>query len=291
LRCRPRALRPRRNPVPSAPAATVTGVMQTRFRPLAAGLVLVGAALFIGAASAHADPAGDATAGLRTAGLYVSPELASVRIDPAVAAAVPADLKIAVLPAGAGLPITLAGQIDQRLGASPGHPITVAVFTVGGPGQVALRAASSKYCPGLADAQAQAAADVDQAQLANVDLSSTIHDLVTRLSRARVDRGDCGGATARADGGSSAVAVGAWVVGIVLIGGAAIAALVVYGRRSRPGPDAAADGTEEDLSGVLSGALFGYASESAEEDGELVAGGSRDSGGGGDPGGGAEATR
>jgi hypothetical protein len=233
--------------------------MGTWARRCAAAAAAITAALLVATPAAAADPAGDAVTHLRTSNLYIAPGLPAVRVAPAVAAGLPGDLKIVVLPANAGLPITLAGQIDRRLGASHGHPLTVGVFTVGGPGQVTLRAASSKYCPGVADAQAQAAASTDQALLANADLSSTIHDFAARLSGAKLDRGPCSTATKADTGDPSAGAVWAWTVGIAVVGGAAIGALVLFSRRRRRNsPDyGPVDGPEAELSSVLSGALFG----------------------------------
>ncbi len=238
-------------------------------------------AVLVAAPPASADPAGDADVALRTANLYVAPDLPSVRIDPAVAAALPSDLKIAVLPANAGLAITLAGQIDQALDADPRHPLTIGVFTVGGPAQVSLRAASSKYCPGVADAQAQAVASADDAQLANAELGPAIRDFVQRLGRARIDSGACAEADAGA-GETAAGAIWAWTVAVVVVAGAAIGALVLYGRRKqRQAPDTAADpAADSEFASVLSAGPFA--------DGEAESG---DDSGGGDHYGGGELTR
>jgi hypothetical protein len=227
------------------------------------------------------DPAGDAVAALRTGNLYVAPHLPSVRVDPAVAAALPSDLRVAVLPANAGLAITLAGQLEQALGADRSHPLTIGVFTVGGPGQVSLRAASSKYCPGVADAEAQAVASADDAQLANAELGPAIRDLVQRLSRARIDRGECSSADAGADD-TTAGAVWAWTATVVVVAGAGIGALVVYGRRKqrRAPEDADDEPADNELAGVLSSGPFA--------DGDAEYG---DGSGGGDHDGGGELTR
>jgi hypothetical protein len=239
--------------------ADVIGVWARRLAASAAVACLAVLACAAPAAGDPAgDPAGDAVSALRTSGLYVAPGLPGVRVAPDVAAALPGDLKIAVFPASAGVPITLAGQIDQRLDADAGHPLSVGVFTVGGPAQVAVRAASSKYCPGVADMQAQAAASVDQAQLANADLSSTIRDFAQRLTTAKVDRNDCS-AAGKDSGRVNTGALWAWIVGIVVVCAAAIGALVAYSRRRTDGDtDPAGDETDDDeLSSVLSGAVFG----------------------------------
>ncbi len=257
---------------------------------VAAAAAAVTVTVLVGAPAAAADPAGDAATQLRTGSLYVAPELPAVRVDPAVAAALPGDLKIAVFPAGAGVPITLAGQLERRLGASRSHPLTVGVFTVGGPNQVTLRAASSKYCPGVADTQAQAAASADEALLANADLSSTIHDFAARLSGAELDRGHCSTATKTDAGGPSAGAVWASTLGIAVVGAAAIGTLVFYSRRRRhSAPDfVPLEGPEPELSSVLSGALFGDGDDPGYDDGDDVNAGS---GRGADPGGRGEFTR
>jgi hypothetical protein len=273
--------------------ADVIGVCTRR---LVAAAVLASLALLMAArpavsAPAPVEPAGDAVSALRTTSLYVAPGLPGVRVAPGVAAALPSDLKIAVLPAGAGLPITLAGQLDQQLSADRDRPVTVGVFTVGAPTQVTLRAASSKYCPGTADEQAQAAASLDEAQLANADLSSTIHDFAQRLNNAKVDRNDCSAATSDA-GTANTGAVWAWIVGIVAIGAAAIAALVLYSRRKNDDdvPDQSTVNSEDELSSVLSGAMFGGADiDGADFEGWDVGG--DDPGGGGDRRGGGESTR
>jgi hypothetical protein len=256
----------------------VTDVTTVWGRRLWAALVACAVAALVAAPPALADPAGEADAALRSGNLYVAPDLPSVRIDSAVAAALPSDLKVAVLPAKAGLAITLAGQIEQALGADRAHPLTIGVFTVGGPGQVTLRAASSKYCPGVADAQAQAVASADDAQLANAELGRAIRDFVQRLSRARVDRGEC----SSTDAGAAETAAGAvwgWTVAVVVVAGAAIGALVLYGRRKqRQAPQAADDQiADNEFASVLSSGPF--ADGDAQYDGDGSGGGEHDGGG------------
>jgi hypothetical protein len=238
----------------------------------------LGAAAWVLAPTASADPTGNAAAVLRTGNVYVAPDLPGVRVEPAVADVLPSDVKIAVVTAAAGRPITLARQIERALGADRDHPLTVAVFTVAGPAQVTVRAVSSKYCPDVADVQAQAAASADGAQLANAEFGATIRDFAQRLRRAKLDRGDCSRATDEG-GHAGAGAQWGWVLGIVALAAAAIGALVTYARhKGRSAAQESDEPIEDDpLAGVLGYGSFADGDgldESGERRGaELVGGG------------------
>jgi hypothetical protein len=216
-------------------------VSATRTRRLAAAAAtatgaVVGAALLAGAPQAAADPVPDAAAALRVSQVYVAPGVTAVKLDSGLAGALPTDVKIAVLPDSAGSANTLATEIGRDLGTGPRRPLTIAVVTVGAGLRIMMRAASSKYCPGLADAQARDAASAARAQLqSSGDLTPVIQDFVQRLSEARIDRGDCAGDASGAASGdtSSSATAWVWIAGIAVICALGIGGLMRYRRRSK----------------------------------------------------------
>jgi hypothetical protein len=203
----------------------------TRTRRLAAGGVVVGAALLATAPSAAADPVTDAVAALRVSNVYVAPDVSAAKLDSGLAAALPNDVKIAVLPASAGAADLLATEVGRGLGAGPQRPLTIAVVTVAADGRFSMRAASSKYCRSQADAQAQAAAGAVglQRQGDTVELTNVIQDFVQRLSDTRVDHGDC---ASGAGAGSAAATVWVWIIGVAVVGAAVVGGLLLYRRRA-----------------------------------------------------------
>jgi hypothetical protein len=211
-------------------------VLATRTRRLAAAGAVLGVVLLSAAPPVAAEPVSDAVAALRVDKLYLAPEVTTVQVDSGLAGALPNDVRIAVLAAGAESADAVAGEIGRDLGSDRQHPLTIAVVTVAADDRVVMRAASSKYCPGLADAQAQATMGAGRAQTQGVgDLTPVIQDFVQRLSEVRVDDGDCPSDTSKASGRatSNAVTVGAWLTGVVGVGAAVVGGLLLYRRRSR----------------------------------------------------------
>jgi len=207
----------------------VTNVVAAWIARLAGTGMVLGIALLAGAPVARADPAADAVARLGAGSVYVAPGVTGVTLDSGLAAALPTDLKIAVLPVGAGQPSTLAAAIARGLGASAKRPLTIGVLTVAAGRQISLRATSSKYCPGAADEQAQAAGGAGRAQVQRTgDLTVLIQDFARRLEVARVDRGDCPSAAGDRSGGSTGWM---WIGAIALLGAGGIGGLLVYRRR------------------------------------------------------------
>ncbi|MEP7019820.1 MAG: hypothetical protein ABI808_04145 [Pseudonocardiales bacterium] len=195
----------------------------------AAALALV-STLIAAPAGVALDPVPDATAALRISHLYIAPDVTGVHVDPGLAAALPKDLKIAVLPASAGSADVLATETSRGLGASPQRPLTIGVVTVAEGRRVNMRAVSSKYCRGAADALAQAAASAGRAEFqSSGDLTSIIQDFAQRLSDAQVDRNDCSTAGAS----SSAGTVWAWIVVIAALSAGGIGGLLLYRHRKR----------------------------------------------------------
>jgi len=206
----------------------VIGARARRF--VAAAAIVLGSTLIAAPAGVALDPVPDATAALRISHLYIAPDVTRVHVDPGLAAALPNDLKIAVLPASAGSADVLATETGRGLGASPQRPLTIGVVTVAEGRRLTMRAASSKYCRGAADAQAQAAAGAGRAEFqSSGDLTSIIQDFAQRLSETEVDRNDCSTAGAS----SSAGTVWAWIVVIATLGACGIGGLLLYRHRKR----------------------------------------------------------
>lgn len=205
--------------------------MRARGRRFATAVfVAIGAALVAAPPAAAIDPVRDAIAALRVSNLYVAPDVTGVTVDRGLAAGLPIDLKIAVLPVGAGSAESLATKIDRGLGAGPRQPLTVGVVLVAADGRITVRADSSKYCPGVADAVAQAAASAGQAQVhSSGGLTAIIQDFAQRLDAARIDTGECPAAASRHD--SSPSVAWAWLLGIALAGAVGVGGLFGYGRR------------------------------------------------------------
>ncbi len=181
----------------------------------------MGAVLLAAAPTAAAAPVADAVATLRVSQLYVSPSLTSVKLDSGLGAALRHDVKIALLPDGAGPANTLATEIGRDLGAGPQRPLTIAVVTVAAD-RIVMRAASSKYCSGQADAQALAAAGAVRSRAqGSGDLTPVIQDFVQGLSQASVDRGDCAGGagtSGSSDGNDTSNGATSWVlVGLIAL--------------------------------------------------------------------------
>ncbi|MCU1655970.1 MAG: hypothetical protein JWO57_626 [Pseudonocardiales bacterium] len=220
--------------------ANVTQVSRIRLRQLAGAAVLTFVMFAALAPSASADPLSEAVTRLRSASLYVDPGATAngAKVDQAsVARVLPSDVKIAVLPDSAGRAITLANAIGSALGAGPHNLLTIGVITVTGDGPSSFRAASSRYCPGFADAQAQAAADAHASELQNgSNLTPTIEDFVGRLAAGPVDTGHCkftAVGASKGHQGSGAGTVWAWIGGIAALGVVGVGGLVLARRRRR----------------------------------------------------------
>jgi hypothetical protein len=192
---------------------------------------VVAAVLLAAAPAAAADPVSDAVAALRVGKLYLAPEVTTVQVDSGLAAALPNDVRIVVLPASAGSADRLSTEIARDLGSGPNRPMTIAVVTVATDDRIVMRAASSKYCPGQADAQAQDATAAVRSQVQGIgDLTPVIQDFVQGLGESRVE--NCP-SEASDEATTNAVTVGAWIVGVAILGAAVVGALLLYTRRKK----------------------------------------------------------
>jgi hypothetical protein len=194
------------------------------------------------ASASAADPVVEAEARLRSANLYVDPGVTGfVKVDQTkVVGSVPDGVKIAVLPASAGSPVQLAGQIGQAI-----DPVAkvVGVFTAD-PGHFAFGAGSSAYCNGYANAKAEAALAANRDQMRQThDITELLRDFAVSVASGPARgssacgsaqgggaQGGGGGTTAEKDKGS---AVWPWVLGIGVVGAGGMGGLAWYRRRRK----------------------------------------------------------
>jgi hypothetical protein len=180
-----------------------------------------------------ADPVSSAEAKLRTADLYVDPSTTDfVKIDQTKLGAMPAGVKIAVLPTSAGSATALAGSIGEAI--SPAAKV-VGVFTAD-PSHFAFGAGSSAYCAGWAGEKAAAALQSNRAQVVKThditellsDFAASVANGPARGSSACSSAGAGAPASNKSSGGSS---VWPWILGIAVLGAGGIVGLVWYRRR------------------------------------------------------------
>ena len=214
----------------------------TGLRALVAATVLAAAlvpALMIGpqAAGATTDYVTAAADGLQSQSLYVGDTAA--KLDTAtVQGALNSQLKIAVLPAGAGNPTTLANQIGLRLDPNSSNRITVGVVV----GR-SFSAGSSAYCAGWAPDQATAAVADNKAALQaggdHPDLTALIQDFARKVQTGpTAGTSDCpkaasGSSSSSGSGGTSGTTVAIIVGVLAVLGLGGVSALVVGGRRKK----------------------------------------------------------
>ncbi len=210
-------------------------------RRATAFLLAAGAGLLLLAPSASAastDVITPAVSALSSANLYVSPESQAVLDQATVNGALNSQLKIAVLPAGAGNATTLATQIG--VGLDPNNSTSVTVGVVVGN---TFSAASSTYCAGWAPAQAKAAVADNAAQLKaggdHPDLTKLIVDFARKVQTGPLaGTSSCAQAGGTGVAGSSSKGTSGTTVAVVLVVLAALAAgaigfVVVRSRRKQ----------------------------------------------------------
>jgi hypothetical protein len=185
------------------------------------------------------DPSSDAISALQTTNLYVDPGAKALGATVG-SVAVPAGVKIAVLPDNGVAATALASEIGTALGAGVSDPLTVAVFTVTD-GHGSFSAVSSKYCRGFAGSAANAAVTAHVSDLRKLQLTSTLNDFLARLSNGPVDTGgsscsgSSGGGGGSASTGSSSSSGSAWplIIGVGAVGAAGLTGMAFYRRRTR----------------------------------------------------------
>jgi hypothetical protein len=186
-----------------------------------------------------ADPTSQAISALRNAKLYVDPGATGITIDKAeVAASLPANVKVAVLPGSAGSALNLERQIGSAIKpTSPDH-LVVGVLTTA----KEFRAGSSSYCSGYADGQALAAVAAHRSQLqANEDVTALLEDFGRRVANGPLlGTAACGTGgsavptgNAGARSGNSGGSVLPYVAGAAAVGAGGIGGVVYYSRRKR----------------------------------------------------------